>query len=78
MIATADKTRENRCRRHAHRLGLELRKSRAKRLNINDWGEYMIVDSYFNTIVAGQKFEMGLDSVEKFLNEYEEDLKAKR
>lgn len=72
---TASKVQENRLRRWADRLGLALKKSRAKMLHINDRGEYRIVDPYKNRIVAGERFDMGLDEVESFLREYEERLK---
>lgn len=68
------KVRENFCRRQAKRLGLFLRKSRAKKTNIDDWGGYMIIDPFFNTIIAGEKFNLSLEEVEIFLNGTEEDL----
>lgn len=71
---TDEKVRENYCRRQAKRVGLFLRKSKAKKTNIDDWGGYMIINPLLNTIEAGQKFDLSLEGVEKFLNEAEEEL----
>ena len=62
-----EKTRENRLRRLAKRQNLYLKKSRVKHTNVDDWGGYMIVDLNGNFVVAGERFNLTLDEVEKFL-----------
>lgn len=44
-----------------------LRKSRARTLHINDRGEYRIVDPDRNLVVAGERFDMTLAAVEKWI-----------
>jgi hypothetical protein len=73
-IVYDDKVYENRLRRKAARLGLALRKSRARRLHLNDRGGYRIVDPYHNFIVAGERFDLSLEEVEAFLDDYEQEL----
>jgi hypothetical protein len=73
-----EKVRENRLRRWASRLGLVLRKGRARHWNIDDHGGYMLVDAYQNYIVAGSRFDLTLDAVESWLAETEEEQKAAR
>jgi len=73
----SEKVRENRLRRWAARLGLSLRKSRARNWNIDNYQRFMIVDPSINTILAGQKYDMDLDAVEKYLKEEEADKKSK-
>jgi hypothetical protein len=78
MVATVEeKVRENKLRRQAKRLGLWLRKSRARRLHLDDLGEYMLLDPRYNAVVAGERFDLGLDVVEAFLDQYEATLRAR-
>ncbi len=61
------KTRENRLRRAAHRQQLQLVKSRSRHPQAPDYGGYMLVDLYTNTIVAGElhsPLALSLDEVE--------------
>jgi len=46
-----------------------LRKDRARSWNVDHQGGYMIVDLYSNSLVAGQRFDLGLDDVEWWLAE---------
>ena len=67
-----DKTRENRLRRKADRMGLRLVKSRRKDTDAIDYGCYMLVDASVNVAVYGVGEVMGLpaasiDDVEKYL-----------
>jgi hypothetical protein len=62
---------ESSARRALRRLGFSLRKSR-QRLhvpNIDNAGHYRIVDAERNFIVAGEKFDMTLADVERWLQE---------
>jgi hypothetical protein len=77
-LTEGNKVWENRLRRQAQRLGLALRHSRAKRLHMNDRGLYQLVDSYRNVIVAGEKFDCGLEEVEEFLHKREAELHGER
>ena len=69
-----DKVRENRLRRTAKRLGLELRKSRVRNIHLDDFGEYQLVDLIENYIVHGQRWDLELDHVEEWLERTEAQL----
>jgi len=71
-----DKVRENKNRRWAERLGLFLRKSRARHWNVDNYQGYMLVDLNRSNIVMGEKFDLALDGVENFLHEYEEKISS--
>jgi hypothetical protein len=73
-----NKVRENKLRRKAKRLGLFLKKSRAKYTSVDNWGGYMILDLYHNTIDYGERFDLSLDDVEKYLSEDEEELRNRQ
>ncbi len=77
-METSEKVRENRLRRQAKRLGLELRKSRAKTVHLDDYGHYMILNPDHNWIVRGEKFDYTMDDVEEFLTAFESDLRKER
>jgi len=70
-----EKVRENRLRRKAKRLGLWLKKSRAKVWSIHNQQGYMILDPYRNTILWGPDFGLTLDQVEYDLDGYEAELR---
>jgi hypothetical protein len=72
-----EKVYENRLRRWAKRLGLELRKSRTRLFNINDQGGYQLVDQQ-NVIIAGERMELTLEDVKKLLEKIEQELSSKR
>jgi len=69
----SSKAREAPLRRQAKKLGLTLVKSRARRTHADDKGGYRIIDPWRNCIVAGEKFDLDLDDVQEFLNEYAQD-----
>jgi hypothetical protein len=69
-ISKMSSNREAELTHMAKRLNLELIKSKAKRHTEDDHQQYRIVDLN-NTILAGENFDMSLDDVEKFLQEYE-------
>jgi hypothetical protein len=70
-MTKSEKVRENRLRRWAERLGLQLRKSRARAIRVDDLGYWMIVDPSIPSVVAGSKLDLSLDQVEEFLTKYE-------
>jgi hypothetical protein len=75
MDAEISKVKENYYRRWAKRMGLFLKKSRGKRLNINNRGGYVLVDLNTNTVMHGEKFDLDLEQVEKILEKYEKELR---
>lgn len=72
MVANeTDKIRENRLRRKAKRQGFLLVKSRRRDPYALDFGEFMVVDAFTNTIVYGELNSpraLSLDEVEEWLN----------
>lgn len=63
--------REGRLRARAARLGLTLRRSR-QRTHAGNMGGYRLVDGAGRT-VAGERFELTMDAVDKALTEREEE-----
>ena len=70
-----NKVRENYLRRQAGRLDLQLKKSRARRWDLNNQGGFMITDLYTNMVVFGSRCELNIEDVSELLNEYEDGLK---
>ena len=67
---SSEKVRELRLRRMAARQGLRLEKSRRRDPRAMDFGRYMLVDTFTNTIVAGElntPRALDLDDVEAYL-----------
>ena len=64
----AHKNWERQLRRALDKHGYSLRKSR-KPLSIVNLGEYMIVDTRYNAVVAGASFNLSLDDVADWLRE---------
>ena len=65
-----EKVHENKLRRMAERQGLVLHKSRRRDPRSIDYGKYMIVDAFTNTVVAGElntRRALTLDEVEAYL-----------
>lgn len=59
---------ERQLRRALNKHGYSLHKSR-KPVNIDNLGEYMIVDSRSNFVVAGTSFNLSLEDVADWLQE---------
>ncbi len=74
MEIIIDKSRERWLSRALNRQGLALRKSR-RRTNFDylNEGGYMIVNPYINGCVAGPRFELSLDDVQDYLDEWAEE-----
>jgi hypothetical protein len=64
-----ERVRENRLRRMAQRQGLVLQKSRRRDPSAIDYGRWFIVDQDTNALVAGDRFGITIDEVERFLTE---------
>jgi hypothetical protein len=62
---------ENRVRAKARRQGLQLMKSRTRNREAVQWGTYMLVDPYTNTVAMGMPsgFGLSLDDIDGALNE---------
>lgn len=76
-MTMAEKTRENRLRRHATRLGLRVEKSRARLFHVNDRGLWQVRDDR-GKAVGGERWDLNLDGLEKLLLEYERKLQRAR
>jgi len=66
----SEKVRENRLRAMAERQGLALHKSRRRDPRAIDYGGWMIVDTFTNSVVAGELgtgHALDLDQVETYL-----------
>ena len=59
--------RERMLRRKLQKQGYALCKSKAQ--DINNLGGYMIIDAFRNVIEAGERYDLSLDDVERFINE---------
>jgi hypothetical protein len=62
------KARESTLRRRLAKEGYSLRKSR-KSICLDNFGDYMIIDTYKNYVVAGSRYDYTLDDVEDFLED---------
>lgn len=60
------KRREDKVRRQLAKQGLALRKSRVSTYTADDQGGYRIVDTQFNRIEAGERFDLTLEEVEAY------------
>jgi hypothetical protein len=63
----AQKTQENRLRRAAARAGYRMTKSR-RRLSLDNFGDYRLIDASTNFPVFGFRFDADLDDVDRFLH----------
>lgn len=68
MLDTTEKQRDSRLRSMAERQGFALRRSRAA-VSLDNYGHYMIVNPYTTGIVAGPRFDLDADDVERFLTD---------
>lgn len=67
--AQAEKIRENRLRRMAHRQGLRVYKSRRRDPRAIDYGGYLIADDRNRVVAGDSSYSMDLDDVERYLSE---------
>lgn len=66
MEAT-EKARENRLRKQLKKHRVRLQKSRIQNTNIDNYGNYMLIDIYRDLVLDGCKYEMTLDDVEYYV-----------
>jgi len=70
-----EKVRENRIRRQLKRMGIILKKSRARDPHARGYEGYALIDEDFGIVIAGAKrwaYDMSLDDVEAHIRELEE------
>ncbi len=60
-------TREQRCRRYLHKVGLDLHKSRVRNWWADTYGMYAIVKA--NSNITGYQYDLCLDDVESFIHD---------
>lgn len=60
---------ETQVRRLARKNGYMVRKSRARTINADDFGEYMLVDARLNTVVLGARFDASLKEISGWLQD---------
>jgi hypothetical protein len=77
-MKTSEKVRENYLRRKSGRLGLAIKKSRVRTINLNDLGGYMVVNVQNDAVVAGPKFDLDIDEVAEVLNNTENEIRQER
>ena len=56
---------DSRARSAARKVGLTMKKSR-RREDIDNFGEYMLVDPFRNVVVSGERFNMSAEEVIQF------------
>jgi len=65
------KSQEKYLRKKAKSFGLRLIKSRSRKINADNLGGYMIIDIKNNALVDGQRFDLSLKDVKKWINLFE-------
>lgn len=63
MVESKKSAMEVRLRRAARKRGMRLVKSRAREINIDNHGEYMLVDDRANTVIAGERYNATLEQL---------------
>ena len=66
-----ERNRAARLRRKLNKLGYTMRKTNWRRDSIDNFGGYAIIDTEYNAIVRGSRFDLDLDDVEEFISEEE-------
>jgi len=66
----SEKAKENRLRRTAKKLGLCVRKSRARTITPDNHGGYIVIDPQYNIALAGWNYDLDIDGLEEWLNDY--------
>jgi len=75
MKSIAERTRENRARRVANRMGWQLAHSRARILHTGDHGMWRLSDDR-DTVVAGVNFDASIDEIEDALQTEQQRLRG--
>jgi hypothetical protein len=69
-MSIADKNREDNLRHKLSQRGFLLHKDGAQIRNIDHQDGYMVINLYRNVFVAGQRHDLNLDDVERFVDEH--------
>ena len=69
-MSIADKNREDNLRHKLSQRGFTPHKGGAQIRKIDHQGGYMIINLYRNVLVAGQRHDLNLDDVERFVDEH--------
>jgi len=69
MEARESKYREDRARRKLSKQGIVVRKSRAQAVTANNFGDYMLVNARRNAIIAGARYELTLEDIERYASD---------
>lgn len=70
-MTSDERNRATRLRRKLNKLGYTMRKTNWRRDSIDNFGGYAIIDTEYNVIVRGSRFDLDLDDVEDFISEEE-------
>jgi hypothetical protein len=65
MPKLAESALESRARRAAAQAGLKAIKSRWRRDSIDNYGKFMLIDPYTNTVIGGRRFDLRAEQVIK-------------
>jgi hypothetical protein len=68
MKSQTESAIDSRVRRAARKIGLQVVKSR-RGLSLDNYGEYMLLDPYFNSVVAGQRYDLTAEDVIAYCTE---------
>lgn len=66
-----EKNRAARLRHKLNKLGYTMMKMNCRRGSIDNFGGYAIIDTEYNAIVRGTRFDLDLDDVEGFISDEE-------
>ncbi len=69
MKSEIERKKEKHLRKKLDKQGVILRKSRnTEKPNADDLGGYMLIDKTTNTVVAGSRWELTLEDIERFVS----------
>lgn len=66
-----ERNRAARLRHKLNKLGYTMMKMNCRRGSIDNFGGYAIIDTEYNAIVRGTRFDLDLDDVEEFISDEE-------
>lgn len=66
-----ERNRAVRLRHKLNQLGYTMMKMNCRRDSIDNFGDYAIIDTEYNAIVRGTRFDLDLDDVEEFISDEE-------
>lgn len=67
MFVSEDKGSIDALRRRARRHGMRVEKSRQRTYHSNNCGGLMLIDTYFNNVIAGVNYDLSIDDARYFL-----------